>query len=93
MLVELENVASVYSGKNGRCCCGCAGKHTYASKFKDYSSEERGYKVTDDEVNDRTVKTIVNRINKNEDKLDMKEPDFVSVVINNRLLIAYLKKN
>jgi hypothetical protein len=26
-MVELANVVSVYSGKDGKCCCGCAGKH------------------------------------------------------------------
>lgn len=27
-MLKLENVTKVYSGINGRCCCGCAGKHT-----------------------------------------------------------------
>ena len=22
-----EKITSVYSGKNGKCCCGCSGKH------------------------------------------------------------------
>jgi len=26
--MELNQVKSVYSGINGRCCCGCSGKHT-----------------------------------------------------------------
>lgn len=26
--IDLKKVKSVYVGKNGRCCCGCAGTHT-----------------------------------------------------------------
>jgi len=26
--IDLSKVRSVYVGKNGRCCCGCAGTHT-----------------------------------------------------------------
>jgi len=31
MKIKIETVASVYSGKAGRCCCGCSGNHRYAS--------------------------------------------------------------
>jgi len=27
-MLTLNQVTKVYSGINGRCCCGCAGKHT-----------------------------------------------------------------
>ena len=32
MTLTLDNVASVYSGKLNRCCCGCSGKHTDADE-------------------------------------------------------------
>jgi hypothetical protein len=60
--VNLENVSSVYSGKRNRCCCGCAGKHTYSSVHQEWSGENRGYSVSNDEVNDRTVKLIYNKV-------------------------------
>lgn len=25
--IQVSEVASVYSGRDGKCCCGCAGKH------------------------------------------------------------------
>lgn len=54
--IDLQDVSSVYSGRPG-CACGCRGKHTYASAH-------RGYPVTDNEVSDRTVKMMVNKMNK-----------------------------
>lgn len=90
--VKLEDVSSVYSGINGRCCCGCSGKHTYASAHREWASKHRGYAVTDEDINDRTVKMLVNKINKNLDKVEYDErPELVSVVLGNRLYVAYLK--
>lgn len=61
MKIALQDVSSVYSGRPG-CCCGCRGKHTYASTHRKWASENRGYKVLDNEVNDHTVKAIVSKI-------------------------------
>lgn len=60
--VKLENVVSVYSGRVNACCCGCAGKHTYATAHRDFGGESRGYPVKDDEVSDRGVKTIFKKM-------------------------------
>ncbi|OGM01486.1 hypothetical protein A3K72_01665 [Candidatus Woesearchaeota archaeon RBG_13_36_6] len=54
-----EQVESVYSGKPHVCMCGCAGTYYYSSKNREYASKDRGYKVTDDEVNDKMVKKIL----------------------------------
>jgi len=93
--VELNKVASVYSGQDGSCCCGCSGKHTYASQYRDWSSKDRGYEVKENEVSDRSVKTLVNKMNKLfEDGVEKEDGDdpsnLVSVVNGNRLYIAYL---
>lgn len=57
----LPNITAVYSGKPG-CMCGCNGKYSYASAHVDYSSKDRGYAVTDDEVNDRSVKILAKKV-------------------------------
>ena len=92
-MIEIQKVASVYSGINGRCCCGCAGKHTYASANRPWSSKNRGYRVRDEEVSDRTVKLIVNKMNRliaGGVVPQVPYPkEFVSVVNGNRLYIAY----
>lgn len=33
-MITIENVKQVYSGKDGKCCCGCAGKHSTDQKQK-----------------------------------------------------------
>lgn len=96
MNIKLENVASVYSGINGRCCCGCSGKHVYASAHRDWAVKDRGYTIDDDEVNDHTVKLIVNKINKNfvegvQNQNNDHQDDYTAVVIGKRLYVAYLK--
>lgn len=99
--LKVEDVASVYVGKNGMCCCGCAGTHTYASDYVTESSEYRGYDVSEDEVDDKKVKRVVNKINKNlSDETaealvvtnDSAFTQYVSVVLGTRLYIAYIKK-
>lgn len=98
--IDINKVQSVYSGKNGRCCCGCAGKHTYASKYKKVGSRDRGYVVQPEEVSDRTVKLIVNKMNKllaipgaKPEYLDKKTlKEFASIVQGDRLYIAYFVK-
>ena len=62
-MFNVDKVRSVYSGKNG-CCCGCRGNHRYASAFVDQASKDRGYQVTSDEVSDRSVKMVVNKVQK-----------------------------
>lgn len=94
-MINIKEVTSVYSGIDGKCACGCSGKHTYASAHQSWGSKNRGYKVTDDEVNDRTVKLIVNKIEKaiaaggKPYKHNPKE--LVALTKGNRLYIAYMK--
>lgn len=92
--INIENVSSVYSGKDGKCCCGCSGKHTYASAHVKWASKHRGYKVEADEVSDRSVKTIVNKINRliKTGCIDADvDPKYTAVTDNGRLYIAYNK--
>lgn len=63
--VTLDQVMSVYSGKKGKCYCGCSGDHRYASAHVGAASEDRGYQVTPDEVNDRQVKRVLRIIKEN----------------------------
>lgn len=95
--VERANVKSVYSGKLDRCCCGCAGKYSYASTYRDQVSKERGYEVCDDEVSDRSVSLVVNKMNKLfaagwKPRFKDHQEEFVSVVNGNRVYTAYFKK-
>ena len=83
--IDINKVKKVYSGINGRCCCGCSGKYSYASK--DGLSDLK-------EVNDRTVKMITNKINclADDSSFEINET-YASVVVGNRLYIAYFVEN
>lgn len=91
--IKLENVKSVYSGINGRCCCGCSGKHTYPSTDIKAAGKARGYEIQQEEISDRTVKMMINKINKQIElnNIEYDEEDFISCVVGNRVYIAYLK--
>ena len=86
-----KTIISVYSGINGKCCCGCAGKHRYASAYRKLASKDRGYEVRDEEVSDRSVKIISNKVLNDPDMKD--EGDHAYVVKGNRLLITYFKQD
>lgn len=88
-MIALEKVSSVYSGKNGKCCCGCSGKHSYASQHREFASSRRGYNVTDKEISDRSVKTIVNKMNNYPGEI-IYENGHVYLEHGNRLYIAYM---
>lgn len=59
-MFDLSKVTSVYSGRIG-CACGCRGKYSYASNYK---SARPSYMTGDEGINDRSVKTIVNKVEK-----------------------------
>lgn len=88
--LALDDVLSVYSGKPGKCCCGCSGLHRYASRFRREASEGRGYKVTDDEVNDTRVKRLLGIVQ------DAPEVEVgsnnVSAVVDGRLYVVYVRR-
>lgn len=61
----LDQVMSVYSGKAGKCYCGCSGNHRYAKAHQEVAGKDRGYAISDDEVNDTQVKKVFNLVKKN----------------------------
>ena len=84
-----ENVMSVYTGRANRCCCGCSGVHSYSEQHREAASKNRGYPVKDDEIDDETVRRVVNHINKA--KNAVAEGGYVFVESKARLHVAYLK--
>ncbi len=84
-----DDIHQVYSGIDGRCCCGCSGKHSYNSKGFVPSAD--GYPSMED-VNDRMVKKVLNILkNADVDEIDACDTYFATVV-GKRLYIAYLRK-
>ena len=87
--LNLEKVTSVYSGKPNKCCCGCAGKHYYASATRARAGKARGYAVTDEDISDRMVKKVVAALNKAA-IFECVAEDFRSAIWQGRLYIAYM---
>lgn len=87
--IDLKRVAHVYSGRNGACMCGCAGKHTYASQHQEWAGKNRGYEVTKDEINNRTVKLIVGKLMTAPGV--KKDDDMFVATVDNRIYVAYMK--
>jgi hypothetical protein len=90
-MINLNEIMSVYSGRPG-CCCGCRGKHTYASKYATKASKDRGYKVNEDEISDRSVKIIVGKMNKQFDNVKKDGNSHYFLDCGERWLAAYLVK-
>jgi hypothetical protein len=83
----LEGVYKVYSGKNGACMCGCAGKYSYTAEGAEKHGP--GYDVSD-MVSERSVKIIAGKLLRNPNA--KREDDYVYVVQNDRILVAYFAK-
>ena len=62
ILADRDNILSVYHGRVGACCCGCAGRHAYTKQHQALAGRERGYAVTDDEVSERVVSNVAKRV-------------------------------
>jgi len=80
----------VYSGKNGKCCCGCAGNHRYVAANREAAGLHRGYAVSDDEVNDRQVAKVLGLLKANVEEVQQ-DYDHFALVVGERLYVAYLK--
>lgn len=92
--IQLGNVLSVYSGESNHCCCGCAGKHYYPKARREEASKNRGYAVSDDEVNDYMVRKVVKFINDHMDEAAVLDGKCVTVDFSDsRWYIAYLAES
>jgi hypothetical protein len=100
MKINLHNVMQVYSGKQGKCCCGCAGKHTYHSIHRELAPN---YVKEDDAdfgpTKDRVVKQVVNKIVAIAEgrmagggAVEFVRDEYVSAVVGERLYVAYFAK-
>lgn len=90
--MTLAHVTSVYCGKVGTCACGCAGKHSYHAATQAEASKRRGYKVTADELNEREVVRVLNKVKRNIATAQYMVKDHITVDIGKRMYVVYLSK-
>ena len=86
-----ETTVSVYSGKNGKCCCGCSGNHRLNSRHYAVGDTRHGYAVTADEINDAQITRVLRTITAATVASELEFGDnHVARVVNGRLFVAYL---
>lgn len=66
--LKASDLVSVYSGKSGKCSCGCSGTHRYWNAEE--GTADRGYTVSPDEVNQRFMNTTLKTIQRNADQAE-----------------------
>lgn len=90
---DIDDIQSVYSGIDGKCCCGCSGKHYYASAQAHRGNDIRGYAIDADEVSDRAIRRVWNILRAHADEVEWTNIGIgkhLSVVVGRRLYIAYI---
>lgn len=83
----MRNILSVYSGKLGKCMCGCSGKHTYNPEFREEGQKRRGYVLTDEDCNARTVARIAKKVLTSPDVVD--EGEYAYIDTDTRSYVVY----
>ena len=85
--MDISNIVKVYSGKAGKCMCGCAGKYSYTEDGA--ANFGPGYDVSD-AVNERSVKMIARKVLGNPNAV--REGDYVFVEEAGRIRVVYFKE-
>ena len=88
MSVNISGITKVYSGKAGRCMCGCAGKYSYTAHGA--AEDGPGYDVSDS-VNERSVKLIAGKVLRNSN-VDLTDPGYAVLEQNGRVLVVFFKE-
>jgi len=65
-IIKIDDVYKAYSGKPGACMCGCSGTYYYPKLKQKEGSKHRGYKVKNNDVDDKEIKNIFNKFYKND---------------------------
>lgn len=57
-----DDVMQVYSGADGKCCCGCAGEHTYNPKHRRAASADHGYEIGAELCDEQRVGHVLRKV-------------------------------
>jgi len=77
------------AGRTNNSSCGCAGQHYYASAHRQLASRHRGYRVSDDEVDDQKVARVLRLITARADDATVCA-DHIAVDVAGRTHVLYL---
>ena len=87
-----KQILQVYSGLDGKCCCGCAGRYWYGTGKANSVARDNGYAPSPEDCSDRMVAKVIRLINEAPiEELEITD-SYLARVIGARLYIAYLDK-
>ena len=73
--IDMDDISCIYVGKPGRCMCGCSGEYYYTSKNKIWSGKNRGYSVSEKEINDEKVAELYKKMKKAKANVEVLQQD------------------
>ena len=82
--LELDGINKVYSGKKGRCCCGCSGKYFFCSE-----APANQHRLAID-CNDKMVKKVLGLIKAAAVDDLMTDDNYYALEVEERLYVVYL---
>lgn len=82
-----QHVMWVYSGTDGKCCCGCAGIYRANSLHIAEATRQRGYQYLDAEINDRFVAKVLDTFKRHSDQIERVSDDQAALVVGDRLFM------
>lgn len=90
----VSDVMCVYSGRAGKCCCGCAGKHYANPSHLEAATADRGYGYDPEEVSAAMTTKVLRLVQAHEAEVEVSDAngfvDHVAVVVGKRLYVAYI---
>ncbi len=93
--ITTAHVVSVYSGKLGKCMCGCSGNHRVNPEHRELAGKRRGYAISDDEVNLAQVTRVLRLIQAEGETAKIEAglggETIVYATVGKRELVAYLR--
>jgi hypothetical protein len=89
--LKADDILSVYSGKAGKCCCGCSGKHYANPKNRTAAEAARGYAYDDNEVRGGQITRVLGLLQADPGGCDVAS-NYVARTIDGRLYVAYTSR-
>ena len=96
--LEFNDINCVYISERNKvntCMCGCAGEYYYNEVNRLDAGKNRGYKVTDEEINEKEVQTVLDLFlgycgDKNIEVIEESDNKYIfTIVISNKQYTIY----